>query len=76
MKRTVRLATLPLNKNKYDETRSVIGHYSDAKRIFVAHLRQTSLWRLLDRSKSFRDYAKAELSQRKWTLRLPTYDVG
>ncbi len=60
MKRTVRLATLPLNKNKYDETRSVIGHYSDAKRVFVAHLRQTSLWRLLDRSKSFRDYAKAQ----------------
>ncbi|MHB8345541.1 MAG: zinc ribbon domain-containing protein, partial [Ferrimicrobium sp.] len=27
---------------------------------FVAHLRRTSLWRLLDRSKSFRDYAKAQ----------------
>ena len=59
MKRTVRLATLPLNKGKYDELCLVIGHYTDAKRVFVAHLRQTSLWRLLDRSKSFRDYAKA-----------------
>ncbi len=38
---------------------SVVGHYTNAKRVFVAHLRQTSLWRLLDRSKSFRDYAKA-----------------
>ncbi|WP_276962705.1 zinc ribbon domain-containing protein [Ferrimicrobium acidiphilum] len=59
MKRTVRLATLSLNKGKYDELYSVIKRYTDAKRVFVAHLRQTSLWRLLDRSKSFRDYAKA-----------------
>ncbi len=58
MKRTVRLATLPLNKGKYGELCLVIGHYSDAKRVFVAHLRQASLWGLLDRSKSFRDYAK------------------
>ena len=56
MKRTVRLATLPLNKGKYDELRAVIEHYSDAKRFFVAYLRQVSLWRLLDRNKSFRDY--------------------
>ena len=48
MKRTVRLATLPLNKGKYDELRAIIGHYTDAKRVFVAHLRQTSLWGLLD----------------------------
>ena len=60
MKRTVRLATLPLNKGKYDELCLVIGHYTDAKRVFVAHLRQTSLWGLLDRSRSFRDYAKAQ----------------
>ena len=60
MKRTVRLATLPLNRGKYDELCSVVGHYSDAKRVFVAHLRQTSLWWLLDRSKSFRDYVKAQ----------------
>ncbi|WP_052566196.1 hypothetical protein [Ferrimicrobium acidiphilum] len=59
MKRTVRLATLPLNRGKYGELCLVIGHYSDAKRVFVAHLRQASLWGLLDRSKSFRDYAKA-----------------
>ncbi|WP_276981937.1 hypothetical protein, partial [Ferrimicrobium acidiphilum] len=59
MKRTVRLATLSLNKGKYGELCSVIKRYTDAKRVFVAHLRQTSLWRLLDRSKSFRDYAKA-----------------
>ena len=39
MKRTVRLATLPLNKDKYDELRTVIEHYSDAKRVFVAYLR-------------------------------------
>ncbi len=60
MKRTVRLATLPLNKDKYDELRTVIKHYTDAKRFFVTHLRQVSLWRLLDRSKSFRDYAKVQ----------------
>ena len=60
MKRTVRLATLPLNKDKYDELRAVIEHYSDAKRFFVAYLRQVSLWRLLDRNKSFRDYAKVQ----------------
>ena len=60
MKRTVRLATLPLNKDKYDELRTVIKHYTDAKRVFVTHLRQTNLWRLLDRSKSFRDYAKVQ----------------
>ena len=59
MKRTVRLATLPLNKGKYDELCTIIEHYTDAKRVFVAYLRQVSLWRLLDRSKSFRDYAKA-----------------
>ena len=58
MKRTVRLATLPLNKGKYDELYSVVGNYSDAKSVFVARLRQISLWGLLDRSKSFRDYAK------------------
>ena len=44
MKRTVRLATLSLNKGKYDELCAIIGHYTDAKRVFVAHLRQTSLW--------------------------------
>ncbi|MHB8190323.1 MAG: hypothetical protein ACYDHP_07900 [Ferrimicrobium sp.] len=60
MKRTVRLVTLPLNKGKYDELCSVIESYTDAKRVFVAHLRLTSLWRLLDQSKSFRDYAKAQ----------------
>ena len=60
MKRTVRLATLPLNRGKYGELCAVAGHYTDAKRVFVAHLRQASLWRLLDRSKSFRDYAKAQ----------------
>nr|WP_276977625.1 zinc ribbon domain-containing protein [Ferrimicrobium acidiphilum] len=59
MKRTVRLATLSLNKGKYDELCAIIGHYTDAKRVFVTHLRQTSLWGLLDRSKSFRDYVKA-----------------
>jgi hypothetical protein len=62
MKRTVRLATLSLNRGKYDELCSVVGHYSDAKRVFVTHLRQISLWRLLDRSKSSRDYAKANMS--------------
>ena len=60
MKRTVRLATLPLNKGKYDELRTIIEHYTAAKRFFVAYLRQVSLWRLLDRSKSFRDYAKVQ----------------
>ena len=49
MKRTVRLATLPLNKDKYDELRTVIEHYTDAKRVFVTHLRQVSLWRLDER---------------------------
>ncbi|MCL5053211.1 MAG: hypothetical protein M1447_05255 [Gammaproteobacteria bacterium] len=58
MKRTVRLAALPLNRGKYGELYSVVGHYTNAKSVFVARLRQISLWGLLDRSKSFRDYAK------------------
>ncbi len=60
MKRTVRLATLSLNRGKYAELCAVIGHYADAKRVFVAYLRQTNRWGLLDRSKSFRDYVKAQ----------------
>ena len=31
MKRTVRLATLSLNKGKYDELCLVLGHYTDAQ---------------------------------------------
>jgi len=38
MKRTVRLATLPLNAGKQSELRSVIAVYADAKRGFVALL--------------------------------------
>jgi putative transposase len=60
MKRTVRLATLPLNKGKYGELCSVVGHYVDAKARFVSHLRQVSLWRLLDEARALRDYAKAQ----------------
>ena len=60
MIRSPRTQGLPLNKDKYDELCLVIGHYTDAKRFFVAYLRQVSLWRLLDRNKSFRDYAKVQ----------------
>ncbi|MCI2976570.1 MAG: hypothetical protein MP439_10945, partial [Ferrimicrobium sp.] len=58
MKRTVGLATLSPKKGKYDERCLVIGDESDAKRVVVTHLRQISLWGLLDPCKSLRDYAK------------------
>ena len=60
MKRTVRLATLPLNGTKYAELTSVILSYTEAKRRFVGHLRSPSMWALLDRGRSFRDHAKAQ----------------
>jgi hypothetical protein len=60
MKRTLRLATFPLNKGKYEELRSVIASYTDAKRVFVTRLRQPRLWHLLDRGRSFRDHAKQQ----------------
>ena len=59
MKRTVRLATFPLNRGKYTELVSVVSSYAEAKRQFVGHLRSPSLWALLDRGRSFRDHAKA-----------------
>ncbi len=58
VKRTVGLATLSPKKGKYDERCLVIGDNSDAKRVVVTHLRQISLWGLLDPCKSLRDYAK------------------
>lgn len=59
MKRTVRLATLPISGAKYAELRSVIVSYADAKRAFVGHLRSPSMWAFLEQAKSLRDYAKA-----------------
>ena len=60
MKRTVRLATLPLNNAKEAALASVILSYTGAKRRFVGHLRSPSLWALLDRGRSFRDHAKEQ----------------
>jgi putative transposase len=60
MKRTVRLATLPLNAGKQTELRSVIAVYADAKRGFVRLLHPTGVWHHLDDKRGFRDWAKAE----------------
>ena len=60
MKRTVRLATLPLNRRKYSELLSLVASYTEAKRSFVSRLRSPSMWALLDRGESFRDHAKAQ----------------
>jgi len=60
MKRTVRLASLPLNQRKLADLRQVMDFYATAKRVFVAVLRQPSMWHYLDDKRTFRDWAKQQ----------------
>lgn len=60
VKRTVGLATLPINRAKYAELRSVIESYAGIKRRFVNRLRSPAVFYLLDRKQSFRDHAKRQ----------------
>jgi len=58
MRRTVRLASLPLNQRKLADLRQVVGSYAAAKHVFIAVLRQPSMWHHLDDKRGFRDWAK------------------
>jgi len=60
MKRTVRLASLPLNRRKLEDLRQVMDSYAAAKRVFVAVLRQPSMWHHLEDKRKFRDWAKQQ----------------
>jgi len=60
MKRTVRLASLPLNQRKLEDLRQVMDSYAAAKRVFVAVLRQPSMWHHLEDKRTFRDWAKQQ----------------
>lgn len=60
MKRTVRLASLPLNQRKLADLRQVMDSYATAKRTFVAVLRQPSMWHHLENKRKFRDWAKQQ----------------
>ena len=60
MKRTVCLATLPLNPRKRSALREVLGIYAQAKGRFVTELRSPSMWHHLDNKRGFRDWAKAQ----------------
>jgi putative transposase len=60
MKRTVRLASLPLNQRKLADLRQVMNSYATAKRTFVAVLRQPSMWHHLENKHKFRDWAKQQ----------------
>jgi hypothetical protein len=60
MKRTVKLASLPLNQRKQADLHQVMDSYAAAKRTFVAVLRQPSMWHHLDNKRQFRDWAKQQ----------------
>ena len=60
MKRTARLATLPLNAGKRRELEAVIQRFTHAKRDLVQELRPAAMWRHLDYKRGFRDWAKAQ----------------
>ena len=60
MRRTVRLASLPLNKGKRSAIREVMGAYNETKRRFVFALRSPSMWHHLSNKRSFRDWAKSQ----------------
>jgi putative transposase len=60
MKRTVKLASLPLNQRKQADLHQVMDFYATAKRTFVAVLRQPSMWHHLDNKRQFRDWAKQQ----------------
>jgi len=60
MKRTVRLASLPLNQHKLADLRKVMDSYATAKRTSVAVLRQPSMWHHLEDKRKFRDWVKQQ----------------
>ena len=60
MKRTVCLASLPLNQGKREELQAVIASATDCKRRFVEILRIPRMWHHLDNKRGFRDWAKAQ----------------
>ncbi|MDA8271478.1 MAG: hypothetical protein M0Z39_08755 [Actinomycetota bacterium] len=60
MKRTVRLATVPLNAGKRSELEAVIQCFTHIKSVFIQHLRPASMWVHLDDKWGFRDWAKAQ----------------
>lgn len=60
MKRTIRLASLPLNAGKRTELEAVIQRFTHVKRDLVQELRPAAMWRHLDYKRGFRDWAKAQ----------------
>jgi len=60
MKRTVRLASLPLNQHKLEDLRQVMDSYAAAKRVFVTVLRQPTMFHYMEDKRKFRDWAKKQ----------------
>ncbi len=60
MRRTVRLATLPLNGVKRDQILAVAHTYAQVKDRFLLALAPASMWRHLASKQRFRDWAKGE----------------
>jgi hypothetical protein len=60
MKRTVRLASLPLNQGKLEALRHVACSYAEAKGVFVGLLRPFSMWHHLEDKRGFRNWAKQQ----------------
>ena len=58
MKRTVKLTTIPLNKNKQDAIRELEVTYSKLKEQFLMTLAPASMWKYLLNKRGFRDFAK------------------
>ncbi len=58
MRRTARLATIPLNTNKIAYIRNLERTYADAKDRFLLALAPTTMWHHLSNKRSFRDWAK------------------
>jgi putative transposase len=60
MKRTVRLASLPLNQRKLADLRQVMDSYAAAKGTFIAVLYQPTMWHHLEDKRRFRYWAKKQ----------------
>ncbi len=60
MKRTVRLATLPLNEGKRASVRELAAAYAQAKDRFLRSLAPTAMWHYLGDKRGFRDWAKSK----------------
>ena len=60
MRRTVRLATLPINGRKRDQIREVAHTYARVKDRFLLALAPASMWRHLASKQRFRDWAKTQ----------------